>query len=137
MKKIALMVFIVFFIGYAYTHSTPEDYIPNCAIENGSCVKRTGSIEIVSDINPKPVKAMRELTFSLSMKGSVKDDLILDLSMPGMYMGKNEVVLKRTEDGIFIGKGVIPRCPSGKRLWRAKIIDNGNVIAEFLFNVSY
>lgn len=71
-----------------------------------------------------------------SIRGSSgHEKLIVDLAMPGMYMGENRVLLKRSADGGFTGIGVIPRCPSGKRLWRAtiEIPDTGRV--DFLFNV--
>lgn len=126
-----LLLFIYTGIGSAVTTDMPD-----CAVDEGPCVKKSGNTEVIFDITPKPVKAMEELMFKVSLKGAAPERLILDLSMPGMHMGKNEVVLKKTADGIYTGKGVIPKCPSGKKLWRAKIINNDKTIAEFLFNVS-
>ena len=126
-----LLLFIYAGIGFAATADMPD-----CAIEEGPCTKKIGAVKIVFDIKPKPVKAMRELLFTVILKGIVTDRLILDLGMPGMYMGKNEVALKKTGDGIYTGKGVIPRCLSGRRLWRATvdIPEIGRV--DFLFNVA-
>ncbi|MBI3592011.1 MAG: hypothetical protein HY099_00740 [Nitrospirae bacterium] len=134
MKAIVISLLLLFI--YAGIGSAVTADMPDCAVDERPCTKKIGAVEIVFDIKPKPVKAMRELSFAVTLKGTVTNRLILDLGMPGMYMGKNEVVLEKTADGIYTGKGVIPRCPSGKRLWRAKIINHGKTIAEFLFNVS-
>ncbi len=133
--KTILAVLLVLY----YTHACRQhghDYGPDCDIDKGPCTKRIDNIEIALDINPKPVEAMKELSFTVNLRGSSgHEKLIIDLDMPGMYMGENRVLLKRSADGEFTGIGVIPRCPSGKRLWRAtiEIPDIGKV--DFLFNV--
>lgn len=114
-------------------------------MNSGTCVKKTGAAEIILDITPKPVKVMKELSFTVKLKGKAADRLILDLDMPGMYMGKNRVILEKTAAGIYKGKGVIPKCPSGRKLWRATVYlldtannaGNDNVKADFLFDVTY
>ncbi|HAK87824.1 MAG TPA: hypothetical protein DHV16_09390 [Nitrospiraceae bacterium] len=114
--------------------------MPDCNIDSGPCTKRIGASEIILDITPRPVKVMKELSFTVTLRGKTADRLILDLGMPGMYMGKNKVVLKKTADDTYKGKGVIPKCPSGRKLWRATVYlpDAGNnKKADFIFNVSY
>ncbi len=89
------------------------------------------------DIEPKPLQTFRETEFIVTISGSDKipDKLVLDLTMPGMFMGKNQVVLKKIDKNKYSGKGIIPRCPSGKTLWQADIFipDEGTV--SFRFNV--
>ncbi len=63
------------------------------------------------------------------------EEIAVDLSMPGMYMGENRVMLKRSPDGTYSGKGVIPKCRSGRRLWKATVTVPGAGAAGFLFNV--
>ena len=88
----------------------------DCSIDRGSCTKLIGKTEVIFDISPKPVKVMKELLFSVTVKSTkIKAPLLLVLSMPGMYMGRNEVVLKQGPDGTFTGRGIIPRCPAGKK----------------------
>jgi hypothetical protein len=41
--------------------------------------------------------------------------------MPGMFMGENRIVLHHKENGKYKGRGVIPRCPSGRKIWKAEI----------------
>ncbi|OGW22515.1 MAG: hypothetical protein A2X55_00830 [Nitrospirae bacterium GWB2_47_37] len=120
-------------------HAAAQD-MPDCNIDSGPCTKRIGASEIILDITPRPVKVMKELSFTVTLRGKTADRLILDLGMPGMYMGKNKVVLKKTADDTYKGKGVIPKCPSGRKLWRATVYlpDAGNnKKADFIFNVSY
>ena len=111
---------------------------PDCDLDKGLCIKRIGQVEVTLDINPKPVKAMRELAFTLSVRGAeAPGELALDLSMPGMYMGKNLVPMKRGADGTYRGEGVIPKCPSGRRLWTAEADIPGTGKISFTFHVSY
>jgi hypothetical protein len=81
---------------------------------------------------------MKELLFSVTVKSTkIKAPLLLVLSMPGMYMGRNEVVLKQGPDGTFTGRGIIPRCPAGKKLWQADIEFPGDVRVSYRFHVNH
>lgn len=112
----------------------------DCDIDHGRCVKEAGGLVIVFDAEPKPVRAMRELTFLAVV---TKDGrpiqnaaVSIDLTMPGMVMGQNVVKLFHTGNGSYKGKGVIVRCPSGKKLWKASVSvqRSGNTAAaDFLF----
>lgn len=93
--------------------------------------------QVELDITPKPVKAMEELFFVLSVRNIQYNQLILDLSMPGMQMGQNRIILSKRDDGKYVGKGVIARCPSGRRLWEASIDLPGKGTTRFRFNVTY
>jgi hypothetical protein len=90
------------------------------------------------DISPKPVKAMQDLTFSVTFAGdnSVVDPYI-DLGMVGMNMGRNRVILEPAGESVFQGKGVIVRCPSGRRTWKAKVTFPKRGSVEFVFDVIY
>jgi hypothetical protein len=110
----------------------------DCEVDRGACSKHVGSHEVIFEITPKPVKTMRELGFVVMISGLTgKGELRVDLRMPGMYMGKNQILLKGDGTGRYTGKGIIPRCPSGGRLWEAKVNIPGTGTAEFLFNVTY
>lgn len=116
----------------------------NCDIQRGSCRQVADSGTAVElDILPKPVKALTELDFIVTIKrGGVplKDALIdLDLTMPGMFMGHNRPVLKQVKPGRYEGKGVITRCPSGGKTWQAEVTiehDGKTAIVDFLFEVT-
>ncbi len=140
-------VLLTYFIAAAvlisdsfFAHAAVQD-MPDCNIDSGTCAKRIGAAEIILDITPRPVKVMKELSFTVTLRGKTADRLILDLGMPGMYMGKNRVMLEKTAAGTYKGKGVIPRCPSGRKLWRAAVYlpdaGHNNMKADFIFNVSY
>ncbi|MBI2353684.1 MAG: hypothetical protein HYV06_01430 [Deltaproteobacteria bacterium] len=111
-----------------------------CDIDGGPCAKTVGGAYVILDIEPKPVKAMKELTFTVTLKGMKEyEGLRLKLQMPGMFMGNNEVRLARSAGGRYTGKGVVPKCHSGKRVWSATVELPGSTPAEvsFLFNVRY
>jgi len=102
------------------------------------CTAVIGDLTVVMDISPKPVTAMTDLEFQVTLKGRLPDSSpTIDLGMPGMKMGPNRVNLKAAGSGVYTGNGVIVRCPSGKRVWFSKITvpDNGTV--EFTFDVVY
>lgn len=147
MKVVLIVCFIAaaFFLPGSFSAHAAAPDMPDCNIDAGHCTKRIGVAEIILDITPRPVKVMKELYFTVTLKGRTADRLILDLGMPGMYMGKNRVVLEKTAGGTCKGKGVIPKCPSGKKLWQVTVYlpnaghntAKNNVKVDFLFNVSY
>lgn len=120
----------------------------DCRIDKDPCVKTImrGNITAVFDIRPKPVKMMSPLFFDLSLhKGDsplTDVGVILYLTMPGMYMGEHRVVMSHKGGGRYEGSSVIPRCPSGKRIWKAAFIineaNNGSsdaMTADYTFEV--
>ncbi|RXK88307.1 hypothetical protein EST62_03575 [Chlorobaculum sp. 24CR] len=106
-------------------------------IHNGPCTKQVGNRQVTLAITPRPVRHMRELTFRVTMAPAegVPATLVLDLSMPGMVMGKNQVTLKRQADGAWKGRGIIVKCMSGGTLWKAMILSQQLGNPSFTFNV--
>ncbi len=115
----------------------------HCDIQNASCIMRTGDgMTIEFDVQPKPVAAMTESTFVVTVTRNgmpVTDASVqLDLSMPPMFMGKNQPVLKQSKNGRYEGKGVITRCASGRKTWQADVavVSAGKTaVAAFVFEV--
>ena len=114
-----------------------------CTIQKGSCSITTASGMIVGfDIQPKPVKALSQLQYivTLNDKGKAVTDASvgLDLTMAGMYMGKNAPAMKHVSKGRYEGSGVITRCMSGRKTWQADVTvvrDGARETASFLFEV--
>ncbi len=130
-----LLVSFLMLLGAFSAHAEVD-----CPINSGPCVKQIphDKVQVVFDINPKPVKFMEELTFRITLTHDSKPisdaKITVDLTMPGMFMGKNSPVIKHVKDGVYEGKGVIPRCPSGKKVWRAAVsIDRGGKMASVDF----
>jgi hypothetical protein len=110
----------------------------DCAIESGPCTKNLADGTVTLDITPRPVRAMHDLRFTVTFSGvTAAHDPFIDLGMPGMIMGPNRVVLKRAGDNAYQGTGVIVRCPSGRRTWKATVTLPGKGSAEFVFDVVY
>lgn len=99
----------------------------DCEIDRGPCVKNIGEkLSVSFDITPKPVSTMSDCLFSVVLKEGdtpiTGATVTFELSMPGMYMSGNKVSLSHKGEGIYEGKGVIVRCPSGRKVWRAEIV---------------
>ena len=110
----------------------------DCAIQSGPCTKNLADGTVTLDITPRPVSAMQDLTFTVTFSGlKPASNPVIDLGMPGMTMGPNRVVLKRAEGNTYQGKGVIVRCPSGRRIWKATVTVPEKGPAEFVFDVVY
>jgi hypothetical protein len=93
--------------------------------------------KVLLDIAPKPVKAMRELTFSVEVPGyGGAGSPWVELGMAGMRMAPNRVDLVKEGDGRYRGKGVLVRCPSGMRTWTATVHLPGKGKALFTFDVA-
>jgi hypothetical protein len=113
--------------------------IINCDIQMGPCAQMVGGHKVTLEISPRPVKAMQELTFKVTIEG-VADPAkspYIDLNMPAMDMGRNRVLLTHQGQGVFQGQGVIVRCRSGRRTWQAKTTFPDLGSACFIFDVVY
>jgi nitrogen fixation protein FixH len=112
-----------------------------CAIDAGPCttVIEGTAASVTLDISPRPVKSMAALDFTVTLEGPdgplPGEDIFVDLTMPGMFMGENSVRLRAAGDGSWKGTGVIVRCPSGKTTWRAAVRTPRSGTAAFLFKV--
>jgi len=141
----AILLFILFPANvHAMQHNHSDRTEIKCDINSGPCATtiKHENIQVILDIDPKPVKPMSELHFRVTLKKG--DEHItnarvgLDLTMPGMYMGINRPVIGHAKDGVYEGKGVIPVCPHGGKLWKAEVTverEGRSATANFLFQV--
>lgn len=115
----------VCFLTAADAAWSDDAILPDCRIDEGFCEKSVRSLRVSFELSPKPVKAMRELLFSVTIRDAVSPvpdaSVQVSLTMPGMVMGTNIVMLQHKGNGIYEGKGVIVRCPSGKKIWKADV----------------
>ncbi len=111
----------------------------DCDPHAGPCTKEAGEYVITLDVAPKPVLYMKELTFDVTFSENSppieSESLLLDLSMPGMDMGKNQVTLEKIGTYRYSGTGIIVKCPSGRTLWRATVLLSESLKPAFTFNV--
>lgn len=139
MSKTFVTVFLLgLFILPACRSDEPR---PDCLINAGTCARVTGGMTVTLDVAPKPVRAMRELLFTVRLVRGIAAvggaEVEADLTMPGMNMGENRVRLREAGGGAYRGTVIIVRCPSGRTVWQASIIVNeGDRVstAEFLFD---
>ena len=135
---IAVVGLLIFAFSYPVSSGKNEPHWVKCDVHAGPCSAALQGGKVSLDIKPKPVKAMEDLTFTLTFAGQNPQAApYIDLGMPGMNMGRNRVMLKPAGESVFQGKGVIVRCPSGRRTWKATVTipDMGSV--EFVFDAIY
>ena len=133
---------VAFLLTAASDPATGEDHtasLVNCDIQKGFCEKMVTDTRVSLEILPRPVQAMRDLTFRVTVAdpGRLSASPFIDLNMPAMDMGANQVRLKDRGDGVFEGRGVIVRCRSGHKTWRARVMLPGIGRADFIFDVVY
>ncbi|NMW19163.1 MAG: hypothetical protein HKK66_09100 [Chlorobiaceae bacterium] len=106
-------------------------------IHDGPSTIKAGNHIVTLTIEPRPVCAMKELTFNLTVTPCDKmpDRLLLDLSMPGMQMGKNQVTLFKKSASLYEGEGIIVRCMSRQTLWQVTILSDELNNPVFTINV--
>lgn len=115
-----------------------QNGVVNCDIHHNACTQKLPGTRVVLDIYPKPVKAMTDLKFKIVLTGKLpKTAPYIDLGMPGMKMGPNRVLLRWQGNGVYEGTGIIVRCPSGKKIWKASVTIEDFGTAEFVFDVIY
>lgn len=89
-------------------------------------------------VTPQPIRAMKPLHFQVIVKGDGEPQSVkVDLSMPDMYMGLNQVTMKESRPRVYEGVGIIPICPTGLTLWQASVIIDNQVAGDFFFDVQY
>ena len=115
-------------------------HLVNCDLHSGSCSQPLQGVDVRLEATPRPVKAMTDLLFKVTLAGeliSLQSDPYIDLGMPGMNMGPNRVLLKPSAASVFEGKGVIVRCPSGRKIWQATVTVPDVGVVRFVFHVIY
>jgi len=128
---------LVFWLTVSPSASASELEI-NCDAHKGVCSRPLGNQIISLEIMPRPVKAMQDLVFKVSVSGyPPSKSPFIDLGMPAMKMGPNRVMLKPAGQGHYEGKGVIVRCKSGRRTWFANVIIPEAGEVKFVFDVIY
>jgi hypothetical protein len=89
-------------------------------------------------VTPKPIRVMKPLHFQVDLQDHGQaQSVMVDLSMPDMYMGINQVAMKKSGPGVYKGMGIIPTCPTGLTLWQASVIIDNQVAGDFFFDVEY
>ena len=113
----------------------------NCDLHTDACTQTlTAGVSVTLEVTPKRIKAMQDLSFKITLTGKLPTAPkapYIDLGMPGMKMGPNRVQLKSAGNDTYEGRGVIVRCPSGRRIWRANVIIPAVGQADFIFDVIY
>ena len=131
---ITLFLFVSFRVSIVFGGSA----IINCQAHAGACSLPLGSGTVSLEITPRPVTAMQDSEFTVTLSGTPSSKApYLDLGMPAMKMGPNRVLLKPAGNGTYTGKGVIVRCKSGRRTWFANVVVPGAGEAKFVFDVVY
>ena len=134
----AVLTLIIFSVWPPVNSVKSESPRIECDVHAGPCKADMSATRVSMDIEPKPVKAMQDLTFTVTFTGEKPVAApYIDLGMPGMNMGRNRVILKPAGELIYRGEGVIVRCPSGRRTWKAKVTIPGAGSVEFVFDVIY
>ena len=112
----------------------------NCNLHAGPCTRLFSEQPVTLEVSPRPIKAMQDLEFKVTLNAKLPPNTQLpyiDLGMPGMNMGPNRVQLKFTGNATYEGRGVIVRCPSGRRTWRATVTIPDAGHTDFIFDVIY
>ncbi len=87
-------------------------------------------------ITPQPVRVMELLSFRVELQDFGEPQVVIvDLSMPNMIMGFNQVTMKKSNPGVYEGQTIIPTCTTGRTLWQARVIVDNQVAGNFFFNV--
>ena len=108
--SITVIGLLTFVLHPPVSSGESESHWVKCDVHTGPCKAALKGAEVSLDIKPKPVKAMQDLTFTVSFSGEKPGAApYIDLAMPGMKMGRNRVTLKPAGESFYQGKGVIVR----------------------------
>ena len=136
---VILTVFLLAAPGHISADDKYQEMI-NCDLHQGACTESLVGSTVTLVVTPRPVKAMQDLLFQVRLGGKLPQDTkppYIDLGMPGMNMGPNRVKLKSAGNATYEGRGVIVRCPSGRRTWQATVTIPDVGKTDFIFDVVY
>lgn len=108
-----------------------------CDLNRESCsasLPGGGSIEL--SLAPHPIPVVKPLQASVTLKGIEAGKAELDFQGVTMNMGYNRVALTPAGAGRFTGTTTIPVCVTGRMLWRATLLlegDTRRIAIPFLF----
>ena len=141
-NRFMVFLFAVFLLAVPAGSTAGDKYqeMINCSLHKGSCNQFLSETRVTLEVTPRPVKAMQDLLFQVTFSEKLLSKTKLpyiDLDMPGMKMGPNRVQLKSAGNDTYQGQGVIVRCPSGRRTWRATVTIPGFGQTDFIFDVIY
>lgn len=118
--------------------------LADCDLDAAPCVKTLdadGPVTVTLDVSPRPLATMKRLLFrvkAVGKDGSIRDaGVFIDLTMPGMSMMENRIPLRQAEDGSYVGEGVIVKCSSGRKVWKADISISRPGKADRSINTSF
>ncbi|WP_263769226.1 hypothetical protein [Propionivibrio soli] len=139
-----LALAVITVIAYKYwkaAHPTPDLELPvaACDLNNSTCtVPLPEAGEIVVDITPRPIPAVKPLAVSVKLSDTQAEKLEVDFQGVDMDMGYNRTPL--TANGSrFTGQAMLPVCVTGRMKWAATFIitRNGKRLAvPFHFDVA-
>ena len=138
-----ITVLLFFLLGIQPIDSRAAEkyqHLVNCDLHSGACTQQLDGTNVHLEVTPRPVKAMTDLRFKVTLAGeqqSLKKAPFIDLGMPGMDMGPNRVLLKATGPSSYEGQGVIVRCKSGRKIWQATVTLPELGMVRFVFHVVY
>jgi hypothetical protein len=140
--KLTAILSTAFLLAAPGTISAGDKYqeMINCDLHQGACAQNLAGSTVTLTVTPRPVKAMQDLSFKVIITGNVLTSAQLpyiDLAMPGMNMGPNRVQLESVGNNTYEGQGVIVRCPSGRRIWQARVTIPDVGQTDFIFDVIY
>jgi nitrogen fixation protein FixH len=116
----------------------------HCDVGTRPCAANVGDLRVVLELAPRPPLPLKALStvVQLTRNGApvAVTDAVVELSMSGMFMGDNRVVLRPQGEGRYVGEGVLLRCASGRRDWVAEVVarlpGGGEARARFPFQAS-
>ena len=102
------------------------DVAQACDLAAGPCAAIAGPYDLRLELAPRPLRTMTELAAAVELRrdGAPVDGarVVLAFDMRDMSMGENRRTLADAGVGRYTGKGVLVRCPSGRKDWYATVV---------------
>ena len=137
-----IILLTILLLSFSGSGSADDKYreLINCDLHQRVCIQNLSGTTVTLAVTPRPVKAMQDLLFQVTLNAKLPPNTQLpyiDLGMPGMKMGPNRIQLKSAGNDTYEGRGVIVKCPSGRRTWRATVTVPDFGQTDFIFDVIY
>ncbi len=96
-----------------------------CDLSAGPCTAAAGPLSVTLELAPLPPRTMAHLHLAarVAEAGRAVDGarVHVSFSMRGMSMGESRASLAPAGDGLYVGKAILVRCPSGRADWTAAV----------------
>ena len=99
-----------------------------CVLGEDTCVAISGEQKVTLSADEKP-ESLKVITFTTTLTNIHADHIVLDLQGKKMFMGINQIDMKKVNDNTWSGSIEMSVCTTGSMTWLASLLIHDESLA--------